>query len=82
MTEINDPHCERCGEKLNPKTMVELELDMRTSQYGLPGSVPAQHSQGLFYFGRACAKHVLANNGYVFTIGKRAPANRPKRKRG
>lgn len=73
--------CERCGEKLNPKTLVGLELNSRKNRFHKPGEVPAKDSQGVFYFGKACAKAVLANDGICQTIGNRIPANSPRRKR-
>lgn len=73
-------YCERCGEKLNPKTSVMLEMDGSSNLYYKPGKLPPERSQGGFYFGKACAKAVLANGGAVQTIGYRAPANRPKRR--
>ena len=51
-------HCERCGEKLNPKKMVWLELDQRTNTY-TDGYVPEDVSQGGFTFGRACSVKML-----------------------
>jgi len=57
--------CERCGERLNPQTMVWLELNLRTGLYADPEQtpVPESESQGAFTFGQACAKAVLANGG-------------------
>ena len=50
--------CERCGEKLNPKTAVWLELSMTDGKYYQ--SIPEGHdSQGGFSFGKACAKSQL-----------------------
>lgn len=50
--------CERCGEILNPKTVKWLELSNTDGRY-YP-SIPDDHiSQGLFSFGRACAKTQL-----------------------
>jgi hypothetical protein len=47
--------CERCGKKLNPKTMVWLELDNTTGRY-TDQPLPEDHvSQGGFTFGRDCA---------------------------
>jgi len=57
-------YCERCGEKLNPKTMTMLEQDTRTNRFRRPEAFPATGlSQGAFPFGRACAKAVIANGG-------------------
>lgn len=56
--------CERCGEKLNPKTLEWLELDTRTNRFHWPEDFPASGlSQGAFPFGTACAKAVIANGG-------------------
>jgi hypothetical protein len=52
-------HCERCNERLNPKTAVWLELSNSNGMYYT--EIPAGHdSQGMFSFGRACAKKELA----------------------
>jgi hypothetical protein len=48
--------CTCCGKKLNPDTMVSLELDQRIGQYHDFGNVPEESSQGWFDFGSACAK--------------------------
>jgi len=51
-------YCERCGEKLNPKTAVWLELSMTDGKYY--NQIPEGHdSQGGFSFGKACAKPQL-----------------------
>lgn len=47
------PRCTCCDRKLNPATMVSLELDTRVGRYH--DAVPEQHSQGGFDFGPACA---------------------------
>ena len=53
--------CERCGEKLNPKTAVWLELSMTDGNYYK--EIPDGHdSQGGFSFGKACAKSQLKEN--------------------
>lgn len=54
--------CERCKEKLNPKTMTWLEMStclvfVKTTEE-LPEGL---ESQGCFPFGVACAKRVLKN---------------------
>lgn len=68
----NEMYCERCGEKLNEKTAVCLELNNSTGLYVLPDTIPAgQVSQGGFFFGSACAKQVLKAGGHVVTTGKR-----------
>jgi len=46
--------CTCCNKKLNPETMVWLELDTRIDRFH--DQVPAAHSQGGFEFGPACAK--------------------------
>ena len=52
--------CERCNEKLNPKTTVWLELSMTDGKYYPSDKFPEGHeSQGGFSFGRACAKTQL-----------------------
>lgn len=51
-------YCERCGDKLNPKTAVWLELSLTDSNYY--DEIPSGHdSQGCFSFGKACAKTEL-----------------------
>ena len=53
--------CERCGEKLNPKTAVWLELSMTDGNYY--NQIPEGHdSQGGFSFGKACSKSQLKEN--------------------
>lgn len=47
-------HCTCCGKRLNPATMICLELDTRVNRYH--DRVPPEHSQGAFEFGPACAK--------------------------
>ena len=52
--------CEKCNEKLNPKTAVWLELSMTDGKYYPSDKFPEGHeSQGGFSFGRACAKTQL-----------------------
>jgi len=48
--------CTCCGKKLNPATMVSLELDQRINRFHDFGDVPEESSQGWFDFGAACAK--------------------------
>lgn len=48
--------CTCCGRKLNPKTLVQLELDQRIDRYHDFEDVPENKSQGWFDFGPACAK--------------------------
>lgn len=51
-------HCERCNEKLNPKTAVWLELSMTDGKYYK--TIPEGHqSQGGFSFGIACSRTQL-----------------------
>lgn len=46
--------CERCNEKLNPKTAVWLELSNTDGNYYV--QIPNEHtSQGGFSFGKKCA---------------------------
>ena len=52
--------CEKCNEKLNPKTAVWLELSMTDGKYYPSDKFPEGHeSQGGFSFGKACAKTQL-----------------------
>lgn len=53
--------CERCGEKLKEGVEVWLELDTRTNTY-TSNTVPDEHSQGSFAFGRRCAKLAQAKH--------------------
>lgn len=62
--------CERCG-KRHIGEFVWLELNSHTGQYGTPGSVPANQSQGLFRFGRACAAAVRKAHGINHRIQRR-----------
>lgn len=55
-------YCERCGERLNPATMVALELNSHTGLYS-NGGVPESESQGWFDFGKACAAKILKAGG-------------------
>jgi hypothetical protein len=55
----DDTACERCG-KRHMSEWVYLELNAATGRYAEPGSVPTNDSQGLFRFGRDCAKRALA----------------------
>jgi hypothetical protein len=59
-TKMETYFCECCGRKLNPKTMVSLELDQRDDTYHDFGDVPEDQSQGGFLFGAACAKKKIA----------------------
>ena len=52
--------CERCNERLNPKTAVWLELSITDGKYYPEGRLPEGHeSQGGFSFGIACSKTQL-----------------------
>lgn len=51
--------CERCNERLNPETVVWLELSQTDGRYYR--TLPRGHkSQGSFPFGRACAVRATA----------------------
>jgi hypothetical protein len=63
-----DITCERCGEKLNQKTAVMLDLNVNTGLYRAE-AWPDDESQGGFWFGSACAKAVLNNGGECVHIG-------------
>lgn len=56
---MTDKRCERCG-KRHLADWVWLELGMVTGTYHEPGSVAPDRSQGIFPFGRACAKAAQA----------------------
>ncbi len=57
-------YCERCNEKLNPKTAVWLELSQTDGKYYT--EIPVDHvSQGGFSFGKACAKTQLKEDKNV-----------------
>lgn len=51
-------HCARCGRELEPGRLVWLELSTKTGRYTDPDRVriPEDESQGLFPFGKDCAK--------------------------
>jgi hypothetical protein len=51
--------CAHCDRPLKGK-VVMLELDQRDDSYHDRGDVPAEHSQGWFPFGFACARKVTA----------------------
>ncbi len=63
-------HCERCGEELNEKTLVSLELSNTTGKYHKGGIPAREESQGWFDFGQACARAVLKNDGICEPIRK------------
>lgn len=48
-------HCSRCGNKVDPRKVVHLELDQRINAYHDFGGVPEEDSQGGFEFGQDCA---------------------------
>jgi len=53
-------YCERCGDKLNPKKAVWLELSNTDGNYYDPKYFPNEHvTQGSFSFGIACSKSQL-----------------------
>lgn len=52
--------CSCCGRKLNPKTMVWLELSFATGKwFKNEGECPADESQGWHAFGAACARKTI-----------------------
>jgi len=53
--------CECCEAEIKPGRAVWLELNMNTGRYSDPKKtiVPAEESQGVFPFGRTCARKVL-----------------------
>lgn len=57
----HDQLCTKCGKKLNKQTMVMLELNWRTNEYTDPKikQIPPEDSQGLFPFGKDCAKTLV-----------------------
>lgn len=60
-------HCERCNEKLNPKTAVWLELSNTDGNYYLPEKFPPEHiSQGSFSFGKACSISQLKETKKIY----------------
>lgn len=67
-------YCERCGERLNKKTLVWLELSQETGLFTDPDKVvlPENESQGSFTFGKACAKAVLNNGGDLERIERKS----------
>lgn len=66
MENLNETNfCECCGRALNNKRIAELELNMVNGLYCVPGTVPENESQGIFTFGKSCAKKILNNGGMV-----------------
>ena len=76
----NEPtyYCTRCGEKLNPKTKVLLELNWETNLYSQPGEVPEDKSQGCFDFGVACARRVMKQGGDCDYVSSKTFSRRNK----
>lgn len=77
----SEHYCQRCGEKLNPATMVWLELNNLTNRWHREREVPESESQGCFTFGSACAREVLAAHGKLKRIrGSRCEVTRSQEK--
>jgi hypothetical protein len=57
---VNPTYCHHCGRPLKPHQRVWLELNWATNEYHKPGTVAEADSQGIFPFGRDCAKKVVA----------------------
>lgn len=56
--------CERCGEILKPNNIVWLELEQENGLYFEKNKFPVNgKSQGLFTFGKTCAKNIIKNKG-------------------
>ena len=56
----NQPaYCTRCGELLKADRVVWLELSWKTNEYTRPGIIPEAESQGMWAFGKKCAKAAL-----------------------
>lgn len=65
-------YCNCCERKLNPRTLVNLELNNLTGEYrdsSMP-EFPEAESQGWFAFGRACAKKVLREQAARAALAK------------
>lgn len=64
---MTDEHfCECCERRLNPKTLVLLELNCETGELVKPGTAPwsdGPQSQGCFTYGRTCARRLLKERG-------------------
>ena len=57
---LDDPHCDRCGRRLNPDRAVWLDLNSHTLQWtDDPKGWPDHVSQGAFAFGPECAAAAL-----------------------
>lgn len=54
---MNAIHCQHCGRELNEEKAVMLELNNKDNNYY--EFVPAEDSQGGFWFGCDCAKKIL-----------------------
>jgi hypothetical protein len=61
-------HCFRCGKEITG-SIVFLELNMFTNRFS-EEEVSEKESQGMFPFGKACARAVLKNDGDCIHIGK------------
>jgi len=59
---MND-YCERCGEKLKEGNIEWLELSNTTNIWHWHKVPEHEVSQGMFAFGKTCAKRVIENNG-------------------
>ena len=60
--------CQRCGKALKPGEHVWLELNTFTLEYHKPGDVLPEESQGLFPFGKRCAKLAVAQERPLYGI--------------
>ena len=60
---MNKIRCERCEKILNPKNLVWLEYSHTDGNYYKPDEFPKNHiSQGIFTFGKDCAKIELKSH--------------------
>ena len=50
--------CFKCGAKLDKKKIVWLELDVTTNIFHEIGVILTENSQGMFPFGKDCAKKI------------------------
>jgi hypothetical protein len=61
-----DQYCTKCGKKLNKKTLVMLELNWKTNEYSDPAKpLASEDSQGLFPFGKDCAKALTSHKTFL-----------------
>jgi hypothetical protein len=65
-------YCERCERELDDAKIVWLEYDRRDGTYHDFGDIPAEHNQGGFAFGFACASRERAVARKVRQKGKLA----------